>query len=134
MWKAICNESHKKNENNNDSRRELEAHIRHLHTKKNEIQAADRRYLLLQDVDEYIRTATPTQMEAWLELHKGPIKESIRRAKKEMEKYPQLTSFGFSVETTGRRKYKKKGQTRKHVRWKWEDKARGALWKYFSGK
>lgn len=133
MWKAICNESHKKNENNNDSRRELEAHIRHLHTKKNEIQAADRKYLLLQDVDEYIQTATTTQMEAWLELHKGPIKESIKRAEKEMEKYPQLMSFGFSVETTERRKYRKKGQTRKHVRWKWEDKARGALWKYLDG-
>ena len=66
-----------------------------MHARSNEIQAADQKYLLLQDIDEYLQTATTTQMAAWLDLHRGPIKESIKRAEKEMEKYPQLTSFGF---------------------------------------
>ena len=116
MWRAICNDSHKNNGYSNDSQQELEVHIRHLHSKRLDILAAKRQYLLLHDVEEYLQTATTTQMEAWIALHEGPIKESIKRAAKELENHPQLTCFGFSVEMTEKRRNKKNGQSRKNAR------------------
>ena len=72
-------------------------------------------------------------MTAWVNLHKDPIAETIKRAKRDMKRYPQLTRFGFTAERTGRGWYKHNGTMRKHVRWKWEDKAQGASWKYIKG-
>ena len=41
LWKEICNESQRSSGNENDSQRELEAHIRHLNARENELQAED---------------------------------------------------------------------------------------------
>ena len=116
MWRDICNESHRNADKENDNRRELEAHIRHLHAKGDKLQADDRRYLMIQDVEEYLRTATTTQMIAWVSLAEEAIKKSIKRADQDAKRNQQLTSFGFTTERIGRGRYKHKGSTRKHVR------------------
>ena len=116
MWGEICHESHNITGIENDSRWELVAHLRYILAKRNELQVANWKYLLIDDVKEYVRTTAITQMNAWISLHKNMIKESIKRAEKDMSKISRLMSLGSTKESIERSRYKKRGIIRKHMR------------------
>ena len=79
LWREICSDSHQAG-SENENRKELEAHMRHLHAREIETQAEDRMYLFHPDVEEYVKTATMAQMAAWINQNEEAIKASIKRA------------------------------------------------------
>ena len=122
LWREICSDSHQAG-SENENRKELEAHMRHLHARETETQAEDRMYLFHPDIEEYIKTSTMAQMAAWINQNEEAIKASIKRAEQCSAACPPLTTYGFTVEKNGQRKKKNRISRRPYVRWKWEDMA-----------